>query len=243
MSATVWTDAKRQALADGYLAGKSYTALAAENGTSKSAVASIIRRMGLRESPQLKAQTERPGILIDLTGQKFTRLTVIRRDGAAKCRSARWLCRCECGTQRTVSAMHLRGGAIKSCGCLRRQMMAQVQSRHAPKKEPAPRPPVAPRAVVEEQKTATVFRSVAEARAWAAVAKILAGSRRTAETKLDQAVVDIARNSGLYDLEKTNCRSVDHGNQAWALKQAMQRVRVIAGQVRMASYARQGTGA
>lgn len=54
---------------------------------------------------------------IDLTGQRFGRLTVISAaetgdDGAV------WICRCDCGNEVTARADHLKSGAIKSCGCL-----------------------------------------------------------------------------------------------------------------------------
>lgn len=32
----------------------------------------------------------------------------------------RWLCRCECGTERSVSEGHLKAGVSQSCGCARR---------------------------------------------------------------------------------------------------------------------------
>lgn len=61
--------------------------------------------------------------LIDLTGKKFGRLTVIGRGenyispkGAA---SVRWLCECECGNKILVTGGSLKGGGTVSCGCKR----------------------------------------------------------------------------------------------------------------------------
>lgn len=54
----------------------------------------------------------------DLTGQKFGKLTVIKRVENDKNGSARWLCRCECGNEKIVDGGHLRSNKIKSCGCL-----------------------------------------------------------------------------------------------------------------------------
>lgn len=54
--------------------------------------------------------------VIDLTGQKFGRLTVEAR--AVGARESSWLCRCECGNQVTVRAGNLKSGNSKSCGCL-----------------------------------------------------------------------------------------------------------------------------
>lgn len=60
----------------------------------------------------------------DLTGKKFNMMTVIcRSDNPPKTvnRGAFWLCRCECGREKTVSAKSLKAGQIVSCGCHRRK--------------------------------------------------------------------------------------------------------------------------
>lgn len=58
---------------------------------------------------------------IDLTGQRFNRLTVIRRADDGK----RWLCRCDCGNETEVVGTHLKSGVTKSCGCLNREKLSQ----------------------------------------------------------------------------------------------------------------------
>lgn len=58
--------------------------------------------------------------LRDLVGQRFTHWVVIARiprERGVK-GSANWLCRCDCGTERSVSAGNLRAGISKSCGCM-----------------------------------------------------------------------------------------------------------------------------
>lgn len=55
---------------------------------------------------------------IDLTGQRFGRLTVIRYDHAEH-DGAHWLCKCDCGTEKVIAGYLLRNGATKSCGCLK----------------------------------------------------------------------------------------------------------------------------
>lgn len=52
----------------------------------------------------------------DLTGQKFSRLTVIELDKSSK--NIRWLCKCDCGTIKSILPGNLKTGDIKSCGCL-----------------------------------------------------------------------------------------------------------------------------
>lgn len=53
----------------------------------------------------------------DLTGKKFGRLTVIKRAENSKSNQPRWLCRCECGTEKIILAQSLKRGGTKSCGC------------------------------------------------------------------------------------------------------------------------------
>jgi tRNA(Ile2) C34 agmatinyltransferase TiaS len=56
---------------------------------------------------------------IDLTGEKFGKWTVISRiPYIGKRSSAYWLCKCDCGTTKSVSSQSLRIGDTKSCGCL-----------------------------------------------------------------------------------------------------------------------------
>lgn len=54
---------------------------------------------------------------LDLTGQKFGKLTVISKS-ASKNGKTYWLCKCECGVEKEVQTSHLRSGAIKSCGSI-----------------------------------------------------------------------------------------------------------------------------
>lgn len=55
---------------------------------------------------------------MDLAGQKFEMLTVIKRAESKK-RIAMWLCRCDCGNNTIVDVYSLVNHKIKSCGCLR----------------------------------------------------------------------------------------------------------------------------
>ena len=58
---------------------------------------------------------------VDMTGQRFGRLTVMRRvasDGAGR---ARWHCVCDCGGSAIYLRAVLIAGGAKSCGCLRRE--------------------------------------------------------------------------------------------------------------------------
>jgi hypothetical protein len=39
-----------------------------------------------------------------------------------------WLCRCECGTERTVWSPHLKNGRTRSCGCIKREHLAKLSA-------------------------------------------------------------------------------------------------------------------
>lgn len=58
-------------------------------------------------------------VLIDLSGQRFGRLTVLKRNGSDSSKGAMWDCRCDCGVVKNVSAHALKSGNTKSCGCIR----------------------------------------------------------------------------------------------------------------------------
>jgi hypothetical protein len=61
------------------------------------------------------------GTLINLVGQKFNRLNVIKRADKDKWGNATWLCKCECGTEKVIAGNDLINGNTKSCGCLRNE--------------------------------------------------------------------------------------------------------------------------
>lgn len=71
------------------------------------------------------------GKLIDLTGQKFGRLTVLYRaeQKSAHGEKARWVCQCECGNIKTIVGTSLRNGATKSCGCLNNERIAMLNKK------------------------------------------------------------------------------------------------------------------
>lgn len=72
--------------------------------------------------------------VLDLTNQKFARLTVVRRvenyvtpKGQ---KHARYLCRCDCGNEIVVIGHDLRTGNTKSCGCLKKETSVVVNTTH-----------------------------------------------------------------------------------------------------------------
>ena len=55
---------------------------------------------------------------IDLTGQRFGRLTVLEATENVGGRTA-WKCLRDCGKEVVVKSYHLRNGHVRSCGCAR----------------------------------------------------------------------------------------------------------------------------
>lgn len=67
----------------------------------------------------------------DITGLRFGNLTVVSfvpRTGSLG--GARWLCKCDCGSQKVVLGGNLRSGGTKTCGCSGRELQAQKVSTH-----------------------------------------------------------------------------------------------------------------
>lgn len=71
--------------------------------------------------------------LIDLTGQKFEYLTVLKRNENHKTKNknkAIWLCKCKCGNFVSVESYDLRKGFVKSCGCYKKEHPARFKHGH-----------------------------------------------------------------------------------------------------------------
>lgn len=77
------------------------------------------------------------GTLIDLTGQKFGKLTVLYR--APNMRKTKrttlvvWHCKCDCGNECDVIGMYLKNGHVKSCGCLQKEKVIENNSKYKSK--------------------------------------------------------------------------------------------------------------
>lgn len=67
--------------------------------------------------------------LVDLTGRRFGRLLVLRRGENYRCGTPRWACVCDCGNERLVSAGALVRGVTVSCGCHRREKLAEARAK------------------------------------------------------------------------------------------------------------------
>jgi len=72
---------------------------------------------------------------IILTGSRFGRLQVV---GAAENIGTKtaWSCICDCGNSSVARSELLVSGKTSSCGCLRREVMAQTKRKHGKSKSP-----------------------------------------------------------------------------------------------------------
>lgn len=59
---------------------------------------------------------------LELTGRRFGRLTVLRRDGSTAHGKTAWACVCDCGTAKRTDARSLVAGHTMSCGCLHKEV-------------------------------------------------------------------------------------------------------------------------
>lgn len=67
---------------------------------------------------------------VDLTGQRFGRLTVVSEIGRAS-RAVLWRCTCECGAETVARGGDLRRGFKQSCGCLKKETTGNLSRTHA----------------------------------------------------------------------------------------------------------------
>lgn len=74
----------------------------------------------------------------DILGQRFGRLTVVEREANSQKGKARWRCRCDCGSVKTIYGGNLTGGVTLSCGCLQKERTSLSRFKHGHKKFTSP---------------------------------------------------------------------------------------------------------
>jgi len=105
----LWTDNEMEILRDnvGKMSCKEMESILP--GRPEYGISSKIAELSLEHNYHPK----KSGLFIDITNEKFGRLTAIEYVGEHK-----WLCQCECGNTSEVPSYSLRTGLTKSCGCL-----------------------------------------------------------------------------------------------------------------------------
>jgi hypothetical protein len=67
---------------------------------------------------------------MDISGMVYGRLTVLKKVGSGANGHSLWQCRCECGNETVVNISNLTSGATTSCGCYRKEIVADNKSIH-----------------------------------------------------------------------------------------------------------------
>jgi hypothetical protein len=70
--------------------------------------------------------------IVDLTGKRFGRLVVSGMAEARPAGAVAWVCRCDCGGEKTVAGGNLKSGQTRSCGCMIAELL-RTTTRPKPK--------------------------------------------------------------------------------------------------------------
>lgn len=87
-------------------------------------------RGGTSESCGCKREEYYRSKKIDLVGEKFFRLTVLRRVESDKNGNSRWECLCKCGLKSIVYGSSLKNFITKSCGCYAKDPSSKANLTH-----------------------------------------------------------------------------------------------------------------
>ena len=63
-------------------------------------------------------------------GTKYGRLVVLERTEHQKHNAYMYKCICDCGTEKLIRSDMLRGGSVKSCGCLHDELFYKNRTKH-----------------------------------------------------------------------------------------------------------------
>lgn len=61
-----------------------------------------------------------------IEGEKYNRLTVIKKTNKKNNNSYLWLCQCDCGNETKLRKWHITSGNTKSCGCYKNESIANI---------------------------------------------------------------------------------------------------------------------
>jgi hypothetical protein len=68
---------------------------------------------------------------VDVVGNKYGRLTVLAYANTNTRGEVRWLCKCDCGTEKTYLGTSFKYGKTKSCGCLHKEIISGTNNYQA----------------------------------------------------------------------------------------------------------------
>lgn len=96
--------------------------IAEQMGCSRSNIKWILRKHKIKWKYKIHSTFK------DLTGQKFGKLTVLKLSEKKRVKGhvrTFWSCKCDCGKEVAIAVSGLRGGTV-SCGCIRKDMVVQM---------------------------------------------------------------------------------------------------------------------
>ncbi|MCX7570370.1 hypothetical protein OS242_10380 [Tumebacillus sp. DT12] len=127
---------------------------------------------------------------IDLTGQKFGKLTCLKYLG-----NQRWQVKCDCGEYAEVRSKSMKNGNTKSCGCLRKKKAIEVGTAHGKSRHAQTVRIVLEQAGETDLRTALVKTLNAMPNQFVAAEKLLIG---WSTLRLWKRKLNIKRNGGRY---------------------------------------------
>jgi hypothetical protein len=74
----------------------------------------------------INSQKNMPGRIKDITGKKFSRITVLKFDHLDLHHCAYWKCKCKCGIEFVVRGDSLKNKDTRSCGCLMKEIVSKI---------------------------------------------------------------------------------------------------------------------
>lgn len=63
----------------------------------------------------------------DLTGKRFGRLLILYKNGVDNHNHITWMCKCDCGKEKSISGNSLVSKNVKSCGCLQKEIARKMR--------------------------------------------------------------------------------------------------------------------
>jgi 5-methylcytosine-specific restriction endonuclease McrA len=70
--------------------------------------------------------------IVNLAGQRFERLLVVRLHSKSKHNKVLWLCQCDCGNEYVCVGSNLSSGITHSCGCLQKEIVRSRSGENHP---------------------------------------------------------------------------------------------------------------
>jgi hypothetical protein len=74
--------------------------------------------LALDMNENLYVEAKKGHRFVDITNHKYNRLTALYPTVQDKKGSYKWMCKCDCGTEKEIGITRIKNGNTKSCGCL-----------------------------------------------------------------------------------------------------------------------------